>query len=57
MFLAYRKIYAAPVPEACEPGTLCAVSQTRRVYKAIFWVVSALVVIALGFPYAARFFY
>src|SRR5713226_5428748 len=57
MFLAYRKIYRAPVPEACEPGTLCAVPQTRRIYKALFWVVSAMVLIALGFPYTARFFY
>jgi mercuric ion transport protein len=57
MILAYRKIYAAPAPEACEPGNLCAVPQTRRIYKAMFWVVSAMVLIALGFPYTARFFY
>ncbi len=55
MVLAYRKIYATP--EACEPGTLCAVPQTGRVYKVMFWVVSAMVLIALGFPYIARFFY
>lgn len=55
MALAYRKIYAAR--EACEPGTLCAVPQTRRIYKAMFWAVSAMVLIALGFPYTARFFY
>jgi mercuric ion transport protein len=57
MTLAYRKIYSAPAPEACEPGTLCAVPQTRRIYKTMFWVVSAMVIIALGFPYTARFFY
>src|SRR5258707_3687579 len=56
MAFAYRKIYAAPAPEACEPGTLCAVPQTR-VYKVMFWVVSAMVLVALVFPYAARFFY
>jgi len=55
--LAYRKIYAAPAPEACEPGTLCAVPQTRRIYKVMFWVVSTMVVVALAFPYTARFFY
>lgn len=55
MALAYRKIYAAP--KACEPGTLCAVPKTRRIYKAMFWTVSAMVLIALGFPYTARFFY
>jgi len=57
MVLAYRKIYATPAPEACEPGTLCAVPQTRRIYKVMFWVVSAMVLIALGFPYTAGFFY
>ncbi len=57
MVLAYRKIYAAPAPEACEPGTLCAVPETRRVYRVMFWVVSAMVVVALVFPYVARFFY
>jgi mercuric ion transport protein len=57
MALAFRKIYAAPAPEACEPGTVCAVPRTRRIYKVTFWVVSAMVLIALGFPYTARFFY
>jgi len=57
MVFAYRKIYAAPAPEACEPGTLCAVPQIRRIYRVMFWVVSAMVVVALVFPYAARFFY
>jgi mercuric ion transport protein len=57
MALAYRKIYAAPAPEACAPGTLCALPQTRRIYKVMFWVVSAMVLVALGFPYTARFFY
>jgi len=57
MILAYRKIYATPAPQACEPGTLCAVPQTRRIYRVMFWVVSAMVVVALVFPHAARFFY
>src|SRR5260370_9270491 len=56
MAFAYRKIYAAPAPEACEPGTLCAVPQTR-VYKVMFWFGSAMFLVALAFPYAARFFY
>ena len=57
MVFAYRTIYAAHAPEACEPGTVCAVPQTRRIYKALFWVVSAMVLVALVFPYTARFFY
>ena len=55
--LAYRKIYAVPAPEACEPETLCAVPETRRIYKVMFWVVTAMVLVALVFPYTARFFY
>jgi mercuric ion transport protein len=57
MALAYRKIFKAAAPEACEPGTLCAVPQTRRIYRVMFWVVSVMVLVALVFPYAARFFY
>lgn len=53
---AYRSIYRAPAPEACEPGTLCAVPRTRRIYKVLFWIMSAMVVVALGYPYTARFF-
>ncbi len=43
--------------QACEPGAVCAVPRTRRVYKIIFWIVSALVLIALVYPYLAKFFY
>ena len=57
MILAYRKIYAAPPAEACEPGTLCAVPETHRIYRVMFWVVTAMVLVALVFPYTARFFY
>ena len=55
--LAWRRIYRAPATAACEPGTLCALPQTNRVYRAMFWVVSALVLLALGFPYLAPLFY
>ena len=57
MALAWRGIYRAPAAAACEPGTLCALPQTNRVYRAMFWVVSALVLLALGFPYLAPLFY
>src|SRR2546427_12929865 len=55
MIFAYQRIYAAPTPEACEPGTLCAIPQTPPFYKVMFWVVSAMGVVALRFPYKARF--
>lgn len=57
MVLAYRKIYRAPAPDACEPGTLCAMPETNRAYKIMFWVVSALVLLAMVFPYFAPLFY
>jgi len=55
--LAWRRIYRAPVAAQCEPGTVCALPQTNRVYRVMFWVLSALVLLALGFPYLAPLFY
>lgn len=58
MALAYRAIFVkAARPEACEPGTLCAAPRTNRAYRAIFWGVSALVLVTLAFPYLAPLFY
>ncbi|MCC7080445.1 MAG: mercuric ion transporter MerT [Burkholderiales bacterium] len=57
MALAWRRIYRAPAAAACEPGTLCALPQTNRVYRIMFWMVSALLLLALGFPYLAPLFY
>lgn len=55
MSLAWRRIYRPA--QDCKPGEVCALPQSRRAYKAIFWVVCALILIALGFPYVAKFFY
>lgn len=55
LFFAWRKIYR-PV-EQCEPGQICALPQTRRAYKIIFWTVTALVVIAFASPFFAPLFY
>ncbi|MFY9316695.1 MAG: mercuric ion transporter MerT [Burkholderiales bacterium] len=57
MGLAWHRIYRAPVAAECEPGTLCALPQTNRVYRVMFWTVSALVLLALAFPYFAPLFY
>lgn len=57
MGLAWRQIYRAPAAAECEPGTLCALPQTNRVYRVMFWTVSALVLLALAFPYFASLFY
>lgn len=55
MILAYRRIFR-PASE-CAPGEVCAVPQVQRAYRIIFWVVAALVLIALGFPYVLPLFY
>lgn len=57
MGLAWHRIYRAPAAAECEPGTMCALPQTNRVYRVMFWVVSALVLLAVGFPYLAPLFY
>jgi len=55
MFFAWRRIFR-PV-EQCQPGEVCAVPRVRTAYKAIFWMVSLLVLIALVFPYVLPLFY
>jgi mercuric ion transport protein len=57
LVLAWRKIYRAPAAESCTPGTLCALPQTNRVYRMLFWVVAALIGFAVVFPYLAPLFY
>ena len=55
MFFAWRRIYRPA--QVCVPGEVCAIPQVRTTYKLIFWVVTALVLIALGFPYVLPLFY
>jgi mercuric ion transport protein len=55
MFFAWRRIYR-PARD-CKPGEVCAIPQVRSTYKAIFWIVGALVLIALAFPYVLPLFY
>ena len=55
LFLASRRIFR-PV-QVCQPGEVCAVPQVRTTYKIIFWVVAALVLVALVFPYVLPLFY
>ncbi|WP_353070805.1 mercuric ion transporter MerT [Tunturiibacter gelidiferens] len=55
LFFAGRRIFRKA--EACAPGEVCALPATRRAYKVLFGIVAVLVVVALAFPYVARFFY
>lgn len=54
LYFAYRRIYR---PEECAPDELCAVPRVRQSYKLLFWIVAALLGIALLFPLVAPLFY
>lgn len=55
LFFAYRRIFR-PV-RACAPGEVCALPAVRTAYRASFWIVAALVLLAAGFPYILPLFY
>lgn len=55
LFFAWRRIWRPAA--ACRPGEVCAVTRVNATYKALFWVVCALLLIALAFPYVAPWFY
>lgn len=55
LFFAWRSIFLPA--HACKPGDVCDVPQVRTAYKATFWIVAALVLVALTFPYVLPLFY
>ena len=55
LFFAWRRIFRPAT--TCRPGGVCAAAQALSAYKLIFWIVAALVVVALGFPYVLPLFY
>jgi mercuric ion transport protein len=55
LFFAGRHIFRPA--QTCNPGEVCAVPRTRRIYKILFVTVCVLVVIALAFPYVVKLFY
>lgn len=55
LFFAGRRIFRPA--RSCQPGEVCAVPRTRRIYKLVFGIVSALVLVALVYPYVAKLFY
>lgn len=52
MGYAWKRIYR-PSAAQCEPGAACALPQVSRAHRALFWVVAALVLAGLSFPYLA----
>ena len=55
MVVAWRRIYRPA--QQCKPGEVCAIPQVRTIYKVLFWIVAALVLVALVFPLLAPLFY
>lgn len=55
LYFAYRQIVRRAV--ACAPGEVCTVPQVRTAYKVLFWLVAALTLIAVGFPFIAPLLY
>ena len=55
LFVAYRQIFRPAVD--CTPGEVCAVPQVRTTYRAMFWLVAVLILIAVSFPFIAPLFY
>jgi mercuric ion transport protein len=55
LYFAWLRIFR-PVA-VCEPGNVCAIPEVRATYKLVFWIVVALVVVALSFPYVVPLFY
>lgn len=57
MGLAYRKIYRRGPAETCTPGTACSSPETNTGYRLLFWSISALVIVALAYPYLFTLLY
>src|SRR6266851_1216493 len=55
LFFAGRRFFRPA--RSCQPGEVCALPKHRRIYKIVFGIVSVLVLVALIFPYVAKFFY
>lgn len=55
LFVARRRIFRRM--RDCMPGEACALPQVRRAYQLVFWIVVALVVVALAFPYVLPLFF
>ena len=55
LFFAGRRIFRPG--QDFQPGEVCAVPRTRRIYKIVLGIVSELVVVALVYPYVAKLFY
>jgi mercuric ion transport protein len=52
----YYAVYRKPNHAACTAGSYCASPASDRIAKIGLWTGSALIAVALGFPYVMRYF-
>lgn len=52
----YYAVYRKPNETDCVEGSYCARPSSRRTAKIGLWIATVLIIIAVGFPYAARLF-
>jgi mercuric ion transport protein len=55
LFFAWRRLWRPAA--VCRPGEVCVLPRVSAAYKLLFWLVAALVLVALTFPYVAPWFY
>lgn len=55
LFLSFRKLYI--LPRQCADGDSCALPTVLRNQRIIFWVVTALLIALLTFPYYGLMFF
>ena len=55
LVLAWRQIWRPAIN--CAPDEVCAIPQVKFAYKLLFFAVLVLMLIALGFPLIANWFY
>lgn len=55
MYFAYRRIFKPD--EDCKPGEVCAIPRIRLSYKIMFWLIAALILTGIVYPYVIPYFY
>lgn len=55
LFMAFRKLYL--VPRQCTPGDSCALPNTLRNQRIIFWLVTIILIALITFPYYGLMFF
>ena len=53
--LAFHRLYMTP--QVCGSGTMCADPRTLKRQRSVFWIVSALLLALIAFPWAAPLLY